>query len=152
MKESYTLFEGIEKVDFAQVTSWLTTSYWTPGIPRERIEHAARHSALVLSAYDATGHQAGFLRVVSDKARFAYLCDVWVAEAHRGQGLARQMVRHALEHPEFATVSTWTLGTRDAQGVYEALGFREITEEGAYPYAWMVRRLPPPPSTSPLSP
>lgn len=132
--------EGIEHVDFPRVHAWLTTSYWTPGISRERIERASLHSALVLSSFAADGTQSGFLRVVSDKTRFAYLCDVWVDEAHRGQGLARALVRYAMDHPEFATVSTWTLGTKDAQGVYATLGYRDIREEGAYPNTWMVCR------------
>lgn len=132
--------EGLDCVDFARVHAWLSSSYWTPGIARERIEHASRHSALVLSAFAPDGGQIGFLRVVSDKARFAYLCDVWVDEAHRGKGLARSMVRHAMEHPDFATVTTWTLATKDAQGVYATLGFRDVREEGAHPNTWMVLR------------
>src|SRR6187549_837216 len=118
--------EGIQHVDFAVVHAWLTTSYWTSGITRDRIERASRHSALVLSAFSPDGGQIGFLRVVSDKTRFAYLCDVWVDEAHRGRGLARALVRHAMKHPDFATVSTWTLATKDAQTVYTPLGFRDI--------------------------
>ena len=127
-------------MDFACVHAWLTTSYWTPGITRERIEHASRNSALVLSSFASDGAQTGFLRVVSDKTRFAYFCDVWVDEAHRGQGLARALVRHAMEHPDFATVTTWTLATKDAQTVYTPLGFRDIREDGAYPNTWMVHR------------
>src|SRR4051794_38724071 len=134
--------EGVAQVDFARVHAWLTTSYWTPGISRERIEHASQHSALVLSAFDGEGAQIGFLRVVSDKTRFAYLCDVWVDEAHRGQGLARALVHRAMEHPELSTVTTWTLGTKDAQQVYALLGFRDIREENAYPNTWMVYRKP----------
>ena len=138
--ELFKLAEGPQAVDFSCVTSWLASSYWTPGIGQEQVERATRNSALVLSAFAMHGAQAGFLRVVSDKTRFAYLCDVWVAETHRGQGLARRMVKHALNHPEFATVSTWTLGTKDAQGVYEALGFRDIRNAAAYPNTWMVLR------------
>ncbi|RBP46185.1 acetyltransferase (GNAT) family protein [Roseimicrobium gellanilyticum] len=132
--------EGHESMDYPLVHAWLSSSYWTPGIERERIERAAKNSALVLGVEDAEGTQVAFLRIVSDKTRFAYVCDVWVADSHRGLGLARTMVRHAMEHPEFATVSTWTLGTKDAQGVYEPLGFRDVKEEGAYPYTWMVCR------------
>jgi ribosomal protein S18 acetylase RimI-like enzyme len=132
--------EGLDCVDFARVHAWLATSYWTPGITRERIEQASQHSALVLSSFAPDGAQTGFLRVVSDKTRFAYLCDVWVDEAHRGRGLARTLVRHAMRHPDFATVTTWTLATKDAQAVYAALGFRDIREEGAYPNTWMVCR------------
>ena len=134
------MIEGHEAMDYACVHAWLSSSYWTPGITRERIEHAARNSALVLGVADAEGTQVAFLRVVSDKSRFAYVCDVWVADSHRGLGLARAIVSHAMQHPDFTTINTWTLGTKDAQGVYEPLGFRDVKEEGAYPYTWMVCR------------
>jgi hypothetical protein len=74
-------------VDFECVHAWLASSYWSPGIDRERVERGALNSALVLSAFDADGAQVGFLRVVSDKTRFAYLCDVWIEDKHRGKGL-----------------------------------------------------------------
>jgi ribosomal protein S18 acetylase RimI-like enzyme len=134
------IIKGHEAMDYERVHAWLSSSYWTPGIARERIVHAARNSALVLGVADAEGNQVAFLRVVSDKTRFAYVCDVWVADSHRGLGLARAMVDHAMRHPEFTTISTWTLGTKDAQGVYEPFGFRDVKEEGAYPYTWMVCR------------
>lgn len=137
----FIILEGVASIDFARVHAWLASSYWSPGIPRERVETGARNSALVLGAFDAqNGIQTGFARVVSDKTRFAYLCDVWVDDSFRGRGVARALVRYAVEHPEFATVVTWTLGTKDAQGVYEPLGFRDIREPGAYPNTWMVLR------------
>lgn len=138
----YTLLEGFHAVDFERVHAWLASSYWSPGIDRERVERGALNSALVLSAFDACGSQVGFLRVVSDKTRFAYICDVWIDEAHRGRGLARRMVQHALDHSGFTTVTSWTLGTKDAQGVYAALGFKDIREPDAYPNTWMIRRTP----------
>ena len=140
LPSGHVIREGIECVHFDRVHAWLSSSYWTPGIARERIEHASRHSALVLSVFAPDGAQIGFLRVVSDKARFAYLCDVWIDEAHRGKGLARIMVRHVMAHPDFATVTTWTLATKDAQSVYAPLGFRDVREEGAFPNTWMVLR------------
>jgi ribosomal protein S18 acetylase RimI-like enzyme len=137
----FEICEGIGHVDFARVHAWLASSYWTPGIARERIELGTQNSALVLSAFDsASGEQIAFGRVVSDKTRFAYLCDVWVDENHRGRGVARALVKYALEHPEFTTITNWTLATKDAQGVYASLGFRDIREEGAYPNTWMVLR------------
>lgn len=78
--------------------------------------------------------QAGFLRVISDKSRFAYLCDVWVDEPHRGRGVARRMVQCALDHPDFATVN-WLLATLDAHGVYAKLGFSPLTNPERY-MAW----------------
>jgi ribosomal protein S18 acetylase RimI-like enzyme len=139
--EDLIIREGTGCIDFARVHAWLSSSYWSPGISRERVELGARNSALVLGGFDARrNRQVAYARVVSDKTRFAYLCDVWVDEPFRGRGLAHAMVRHALEHPEFATIVTWTLGTKDAQSVYTPLGFRDIREEGAYPNTWMVLR------------
>jgi ribosomal protein S18 acetylase RimI-like enzyme len=74
--------------------------------------------------------------VVSDRTRFAYLADVWVDEAHRGRGIARSVVRFALQHPEFASVSCWMLATADAHGVYRELGFGPL----AQPERWMEFR------------
>jgi len=97
-RDNYEIDAAISRVDWARVHGWLTTSYWTPGISQERVERAARNSALVVGAYTPEG-QVGFLRVVSDWTRFAYLADVWVDEAHRGHGLARSMVRFACNTP-----------------------------------------------------
>ena len=127
-------------MDFARVHSWLSATYWTPGIARERVEYAARNSALVVGAFAPEGLQVGFARVVSDNARFAYLCDVVVEESHRNRGVARAMVKHAMNHPDFATVGVWTLATRDAHGVYAELGFLPITDPASRPADWMVLR------------
>lgn len=90
----------------------------------DRVKRAAENSALVLGAYK-DGIQVGYLRVVSDRTRFAYLCDVWVESAHRGRGLARQMVQTVLDHPDLKTCN-WLLATQDAHGVYAPLGFAPL--------------------------
>ena len=114
--------DALARIDFERVHGWLSRTYWSPGISREKVERAARHSSLVVGAY-REGVQVGYLRVVSDRTAFAYLCDVYVDEAHRGQGIARRMVRYALEHPEFQGLRRWMLATRDAHDVYRGLGF-----------------------------
>src|SRR6266576_5633677 len=103
INESYIVEEGLGRIDWSRVHAWLTASYWSPGITREQVERAARHSALVLGAFREE-EQVGYLRVISDKTRFAYLCDVWVETDHRRRGLARAMVRCAMEHPDLSTV------------------------------------------------
>jgi GNAT superfamily N-acetyltransferase len=130
----YEICSDIARIDWARVHGWLTTSYWTPGISLERVRRGGENSALVLGAYWKGAEQAGYLRVVSDKTRFAYLCDVWVEEKHRGKGLARAMVQVALEHPDFATVN-WLLATQDAHGVYAKLGFTPLQ----HPDRWMSK-------------
>ena len=122
-------------MDWPRVHRWLASSYWTPGISLERIKHGAENSALVIGMFRAGG-QTAFARVVSDKSRFAYLCDVWVDEPHRGRGLASRMVRHALEHPDLATVN-WLLATADAHDVYAKLGFVPLQNQER----WMCKGL-----------
>ena len=130
-RHEYVIEEGGSRIDWPRVHSWLTTSYWSPGITRDRVERAARNSALVLGAFIGR-EQVGYLRVVSDKTRFAYLCDVWVETAHRQRGLAGAMVRCAFEQSEFSTVK-WLLATADAHAVYSTLGFSPLKE----PQRWM---------------
>lgn len=126
----YIIEEGPGRMDWSRVHKWLSSSYWCLGITKDQVERAARHSALVVGAYLGE-EQVGYLRVISDKTRFAYLCDVWVDETHRRQGLARAMVRYALEHPDFST-AVWMLATADAHGVYAPLGFSPLKEPQRY--------------------
>jgi GNAT superfamily N-acetyltransferase len=118
----YLISDDPARVDFAIIHPWLAGSYWSPGISRERVEKAARHSAVVVTALHAS-KQVGFCRVVSDCTRFAWLGDVFVDPSHRGKGLGRAIVKFALDHPRVSEVSNWLLGTKDAHGVYAPLGF-----------------------------
>ncbi len=129
----YEICSDVGRIDWGRVHQWLASSYWTPNITLERVRRGAENSALVLGAYKEN-EQVGYLRVVSDKSRFAYLCDVWVDQEHRGKGLARRMVRVALEHPDFTTVN-WLLATLDAHGVYAKLGFTPLSN----PERWMSK-------------
>jgi GNAT superfamily N-acetyltransferase len=129
----YEISADRKRIDWTRVQAWLASSYWTPGITLDRVRRAAENSALVVGAYSSEG-QVGFLRVVSDRTRFAYLCDVWVDERHRGKGVARKMVRFALDHPDFATVN-WLLATLDAHALYRKAGFVPLPN----PERWMSK-------------
>ena len=136
----YLISDDRRWIDWPRVHQWLGSCYWTPGIERERVERGARCSALVVGAYliGASGdrEQVGYLRVVSDTTRLAYLCDVWVDEAHRGRKLAQNMTRFALDHPDLRDVSVWALRTRDAHAVYRTVGFEPIDDAEC----WMMLR------------
>lgn len=129
----YAIDDSLDRVDFARVHGWITTTYWSPGVGREKVERAARNSSLVVGAYNG-GTQVGYLRVVSDRATFAWICDVFVDEAHRGRGIARAMVRFALEHPDHQGLRRWLLATQDAHGVYSQCGFIPLPA----PDRWMI--------------
>lgn len=137
--DGYEISADSGRVDVDAVHRWLSQeSYWAVGRAREVTERAIAGSICV-GAYDGAGAQAGFARVVSDRATFAWLCDVFVFAEHRGRGLARAMVAAAMDLPELATVRQWILATADAHGVYAPLGFEPIRDD-----RWMVRRRPVP--------
>jgi len=130
---AYEIDDSRDRIDFDRVHAWLSTAYWSPGISRERVMRAAAHSSLLVGAY-GPGGQAGYLRVVSDRTTFAWICDVYVDEAHRGRRLARAMVRFAQDHPEHQGLRRWLLATRDAHAVYRACGFEPLVNPGR----WML--------------
>ncbi len=135
----YELSPDPDRLDVDLIARWLADeSYWAVGRAPEVTEKAIANSICV-GAYAPGGEQAGFARVVTDRATFAWLCDVFVCDEHRGNGLARRMVQTAMDLPELASVRLWLLATEDAHGVYAPLGFEEVE-----PGRWMKRRRPNP--------
>jgi uncharacterized protein (DUF952 family)/GNAT superfamily N-acetyltransferase len=112
-------------------------AYWSKGIPRDVLERAHANS-LCFGLYAPGGEQAGFCRVVTDRATYGYLADVFVVPAHRGRGLGVWIVQCAVDHPELCGLRSWQLGTRDAQAMYERFGWR-----AADPGRWMARTVTP---------
>lgn len=119
---SYRLSFAPEDQQLDLIHAFLSGAYWSPGIPRHIVERAIANS-LCVGAFDADGEQVGFARVVSDHATFAYLADVFVLPAHRGQGLARQMLEALHAHPDLQGLRRWVLFTRDMQPLYAKLGW-----------------------------
>jgi len=118
------------RLDVATVHGWLASSYWSPGIERSLVERAIAGSHC-LGAYDGDA-QVGFARMITDHATFAWLADVWIDEAVRGQGVGRRMVQWFLDHPCFAGIRRIGLTTADAHGVYAALGFTPLLRPERY--------------------
>ncbi len=121
--ELYEIDDSRERIQFDRVHAWLSEAYWSPGVPRERVEQAARGSAVVVGAY-LDGVQVAYARVVSDCTAFAWLADVIVDEEHRGRGVGSAVVAHALRHPDLQGLRQWVLATKDAHEVYRRLGFQ----------------------------
>lgn len=121
--EGYEISTDRQRLDLRAVHAYLVRSYWSPGIPLEIVERAANNS-LCFAVYEkASGAQVGFTRVVTDYATFAYLCDVYVLEGHRGRGLSKFMMREVMAHPALAGARRVMLATRDAHGLYRQSGF-----------------------------
>jgi len=124
-----------DRIDVARVHRWLSEeSYWALGRPYELVARALEHS-IVLGCYDPEGTLVGFCRWVTDQATFAWLCDVFVDPAARGNGLGVFLMEAAISHPSVDGLRAQFLGTRDAQGLYARFGFAPLTD----PERWMVR-------------
>ena len=133
LPEGYDLGEG---ADARSAHAFLTQSYWSPGIPLETVERALANSLCVSVLHG--GMQVGMARVITDRATFAYLADVYVLDGHGGKGLAKAMVGHLQEHPELQGLRRWMLATRDAHGLYESLGWQFLPD----PSLFMQRHFP----------
>jgi GNAT superfamily N-acetyltransferase len=122
---TYTVSDDPSRLDVKAMHAYLRRAYWSEEIPLEVVERAARGS-LCIGAYDAKGAQVGLARFISDYATFAYVCDVYVLEEHRGHGLSKAMMAMASSHPKLQGLRRWTLVTNDAHGLYAQYGFKPI--------------------------
>jgi GNAT superfamily N-acetyltransferase len=142
----YEISSDPHRLDVDAIHAYLARSYWSPGIPRDTVERALRHS-LCFGVYSSTGSQVGLSRVVTDHATFAYLCDVYVLEEHRGKGISKALMRAVMAHPALAGARRAMLATRDAHGLYRQFGFQDV---GATDVLMQVVR--PDPYRTPASP
>lgn len=117
----YVISTDQAKLDLETISHFLTTSYWAKDISLERVKRALEHS-LVFGIY-RDNRQVGFARLVTDYATFAYLDDVFILEAFRGQGLSIWLLNVIRAHPDVQGLRRWLLLTADAQGLYQKVGF-----------------------------
>ena len=124
----YELDDDRGRVDVDVVHAYIGgESYWAKGRSREKMEAALEGSARVIGLYAQDGSQAGFARVISDSATYAYLADVFVLEQHRGRGLGVELVREAVDTDPWSQMR-WHLRTADARSLYERFGFGPPSE------------------------
>jgi GNAT superfamily N-acetyltransferase len=125
------------RIDLDCVHTWLSRkSYWAGQMPRAVFDRAVRGS-LCFGAV-SEGMTVGFARVISDRATFAYVSDVFVDPARRGTGISKVMMAAIMCHPELQDLRLWVLATADAHGLYERYGFKGIAKVERY----MERRDP----------
>ncbi|AWO00238.1 GNAT family N-acetyltransferase [Chitinophaga alhagiae] len=112
-------------------------SYWAKNIPLDIVRRSVNNS-LCFGVYHE-GIQVGFARVITDRATFGYLADVFILPAHRGQGLSKRLMETILSHPDLQDLRRMALLTEDAQGLYAQFGFNVYE----YPERFMSRRIGP---------
>ena len=118
----YVVSDDQARVDVDYVYAFLVNSYWSPAIPRDVVARGIANS-VQFGLYDGAGAQAGFARVITDRATYAYIADVFVDDAHRGKGLGKLLMQAIMWHPDLQGLRRWSLATRDAHGLYRQFGF-----------------------------
>jgi GNAT superfamily N-acetyltransferase len=127
----FTVSTDPDRLNLDTVHAFLTNCYWAKGIPRKVVERSIENS-LCFGIYDGRGEQAGFARVVSDFATIAYLGDVFILKAYRGQGLSQWMMECIVRHPALQDLRRWILLTRDAHELYAKFGFTPVKAPERY--------------------
>ncbi|MBK6749886.1 MAG: GNAT family N-acetyltransferase [Pyrinomonadaceae bacterium] len=136
-KGEFTIDTANERLDVDAIQSFLgNDSYWAKTRTREQTETAIANS-ICFGLFHGE-RQIGFARVVSDRATFAYIGDVYVLDEFRGRSLSKWLMETIISHPELQGLRRWVLATRDAHGLYEKYGFHELV----HPERWMERPAP----------
>ena len=130
---SFTISTDNQKLQIEVIVEFLSGAYWSSNRPRSLIERSLEHS-LNFGLYDGES-QIGLARVITDYATFAYLCDVFVLETYRGQGLSKWLMSVVTAHPDLAHLRRFMLATRDAHGLYAQFGFTALNA----PDRWMEK-------------
>jgi GNAT superfamily N-acetyltransferase len=137
MPEKYVISTDRSLLDTAMIHDFLVReSYWAQN-RTEAQTAAAIENSICFGVYDGE-RQIAFARVVSDKATFAYIGDVFVIDEYRGRGVGKDLMAAIIAHPELQGLRRWVLATRDAHGLYEQYGFTELK----HPDRWMELAAP----------
>lgn len=120
----FTITDDREDLDIEAIHRFLRDTYWAKGVPRSVVEKAISNSLCFGLYHDS--RQIGFGRIITDRATFAYLSDVFVLPAHRGEGLGKWLVACMLSHSELQGLRRWMLATLDAHGLYARNGFAAL--------------------------
>lgn len=132
IKSGFLISTDKSLLDMEVIYNYLhTDSYWAKGIPFEKLERSIDNSICFGVYFNNT--QIGFARVVTDKAIFAYLADVFILPEFRKKGLSKWLVQTIMSHPDLQGLRRWSLATADAHGLYAQFGFTEINN----PERWM---------------
>lgn len=137
MKDQFQISTDSSRLDLGLIHRFLVEeSYWARERTLEQTKTAIENS-ICFGVYDGE-RQVAFARVVSDKATFAYVGDVFVVEDYRGRGISKMLMQYIVEHPELQGLRRWVLATRDAHGLYEQFEFAPLR----HPERWMEKTAP----------
>ena len=132
-RNNFTISTDPDRLDVDVIADMLARAYWAQGRTREMISRYLQYS-LTFGLYGGS-RQIGLARVVSDYTTFAWLCDVFIHEDYRGQGLGKWLLETVHSHPELQGLRRWMLATEDAHGLYKQFGWVLLEP----PEFWMMK-------------
>ncbi|MEP1740642.1 MAG: GNAT family N-acetyltransferase [Kangiellaceae bacterium] len=136
--KQYKVSSAPEDISISVVHQFLTDSYWAKSIPLKTLRKAIDNS-LCFSVIAESSEQkelVGFARMITDKATFAYLADVFVLDSHRGNGLSKLLMKSILQHPDLQGLRRMVLATKDAHGLYQQFGFKKLASPDTFMELW----------------
>jgi len=122
-------------MDLQVIHGFLASSYWAKDIPVETLERALSNS-LCFGVLTDQNEQVAFARVITDRATYAYLADVFVVESHRGKRIAKWLMHNTMTHPDLQGLRRIMLATRDAHGLYTQFGFKSLAQPDMFMEVW----------------
>ncbi len=135
MVAGYKISTELSHMDLKVIHLFIKDSYWAKNIPFKTFAKALKNS-LCFGILLNDGAQVGFARMITDKATFAYLADVYVLDEHRGKGLSKFLMNEILAHPDLQGLRRMVLATRDAHGLYEQFGFKALASPEIFMELW----------------
>lgn len=129
-RDGFEVSTDPSRLDKAFILRELAQTYWAAKSSPENLLLSISNSR-IYGLYGPDGAQIGFARAVTDMARFAWLGDVFICDAHKGRGLGKWLIEVIIADPELVTVNRWMLATDDAHGLYTQFGFAPVSAEEA---------------------
>jgi N-acetylglutamate synthase-like GNAT family acetyltransferase len=122
-------------MNLSVIHDFISSSYWAKDIPLATLKTAIENS-LCFGVFTNEGVQVGFARMITDKATFAYLADVFILETHRGKGLSKWLMTVIMNHPQLQHLRRMCLATRDAHELYKQFGFQALANPQTFMEIW----------------
>lgn len=135
MVAGYYVSSDDTQLDIDVIHRFLSQSYWAKDIPLATMQRALDNS-LCFGVYAESGAQVGFARMITDRATFAYLADVFILPSHRGQGLSKLLMSEIVAHADLQGLRRMALATSDAHGLYQQFGFTPLNHPSSFMELW----------------
>lgn len=129
-KDDFYITTDSSKIDIDAVCSLLAKSYWANTRERYTVIKSLENS-LCFSLFHKE-RQIGLVRVITDGATYAYLCDVIIDEEYRNKGLGSWFFECVMRHPDLQDLRRWSLVTKDAHEFYKKFGFSDLSNPEKY--------------------